>query len=148
VPLGNYRLDNLRYCAIIVLIQTNRKVYMTAIVQVDGSLAIATMSLVEMLPLVEKAIKDGYKLDVESNIGCPQVLGSLHLVTMFPVAKDDYRTTKETDVTVVTKSAGEEHEKALQDALVLKVAGEVVGTVSNLEVQGVTTKVDGRKKKK
>jgi hypothetical protein len=54
----------------------------------DGTLSIVTMSLVEMLPLVVQAVHDGYKLDLNTNLGCPQVLGSLHLLTMFPTQAD------------------------------------------------------------
>lgn len=101
---------------------------MTATVQADGTLAIVTMSLVEMLPLVEQAIKDGYKLDVESNQGYPQVLGSLHLLTMFPD-----RGTDATEGNTVL--AVEKHEGDLKEA------------PKDSTPDVVVPKIDGRKKR-
>jgi CRISPR/Cas system-associated exonuclease Cas4 (RecB family) len=57
----------------------------------DGSISIVAMSLVEFLPEVVKASKEGYELDVESNAGYPQNIGHLITVTMFksePVPKN------------------------------------------------------------
>lgn len=51
--------------------------------QANGSISITAMSLVEFLPLVVDAIKAGYELDIESNEGTPQQLGTLLVLTMF-----------------------------------------------------------------
>jgi hypothetical protein len=49
----------------------------------DGSLSITAMSLVEFLPDVVQAVKDGYILDMEKNEGYPQQVGFLTTVTMY-----------------------------------------------------------------
>lgn len=89
---------------------------MPAELQNNGNLNIVTNSFVELLTEVEAAIHKGFKLDVESNEGCPQMIGTLFTVTMFPDGSAEV--------------AGEEHEKALKEAL---------------EVDA--PKVDGRRKK-
>jgi hypothetical protein len=50
----------------------------------DGSISIVAMSLVDFLPEVIRASKDGYELNVDSNLGYPQTIGHLVTVTMFP----------------------------------------------------------------
>lgn len=57
--------------------------------QANGSISITAMSLVEFLPLVVDAIKEGYELDLESNEGYPQQLGTLLVLTMFPKSVQD-----------------------------------------------------------
>jgi hypothetical protein len=74
--------------------------------QNNGNLTIVTNSFVELLTEVEVAIHKGFMLDVDSNVGYPQMIGVLFTVTMFPEGSVE-----------VTEVAGEEHEKALQDAL-------------------------------
>lgn len=49
----------------------------------NESISITSMSLVEFLPLVVDALKEGYELDLESNEGYPQQLGTLLVLTMF-----------------------------------------------------------------
>lgn len=78
--------------------------------QNNGNLTIVTNSFVELLTEVEGAIHKGFMLDVESNEGYPQMIGTLFTVTMFPAG--GVEVTEDT-----TEVAGEEHEKALQDAL-------------------------------
>ena len=115
----------------------------------DGSLTITTMSLIELLPEVEKAIHLGFMLDVDNNLGVPQQLGHIVTVTMFPAGEvqvqdvdnnyngDEFVITHGTNLSEVTQPAGEEAEKALQEA-VQETA------VSTKDAQ--TVKVDKRKK--
>ena len=91
--------------------------------QNNGNLNIVTNSFVELLTEVEAAIHKGFMLDVESNVGYPQMIGTLFTVVMFPEGDIEVSA----DNTVV---AGEEHEKALED---------VIGVAA--------PKTDGRKKK-
>ena len=74
--------------------------------QNNGNLNIVTNSFVELLTEVEAAIHKGFMLDVESNVGYPQMIGTLFTVTMFPEGSVE-----------VSEVAGEEHEKALEDAI-------------------------------
>ena len=112
----------------------------------DGSLTITTMSLIELLPEVEKAIHLGFMLDVDNNLGVPQQLGHIVTVTMFPAGEvqvqevdndESFVSTPETNLSEVTQPAGEEAEKALQGAV-------RDSAVSTKDAQAV--KVDKRKK--
>jgi hypothetical protein len=78
---------------------------MSTQINADGTLSIASMSLVDFLPEVIQASKDGYVLDVDSNAGYPQMIGHLLTVTMFkaePVPKNLARAVHTEDTTVAT----------------------------------------------
>lgn len=89
----------------------------------DGSLTITAYSLVELLPDVVQAYKDGFALDFVNNAGYPCSFGSVTVVTMFPKQEETLT------------------EPSLK---------EVIDRVKNegaTEEQVVPAKVDGRKKK-
>jgi hypothetical protein len=91
----------------------------------DGSISIASMSLVDYLPEVIKASKDGYVLDVNCNTGYPQSIGHLLTVTMFPTAPKQ------------TNPVSIKHTEDVQEV-----------SVEGVEVPVTAVKIDGRKKQK
>ena len=96
----------------------------------DGSISIEAWSLVEFLPEVIKAYDEGYVLDMEKNLGYPQQFGNLITITMFPKSvQDSPLSTKSEQVLVMDNSK-----------LVLKVQDKVVGTITDLKVNGT---IDG-----
>lgn len=126
---------------------------MSANLNPDGTLTITTMSLIELLPEVEKAIHLGFMLDVDTNLGTPQQLGTLLTVTMFPAgavqvqdidSDESFVITPETNIAEVTQPASAEAEKALESS----IQDEAVSTPQvEVPVQTPAPKVDGRRKK-
>lgn len=62
---------------------------MAAQVNANGNLNISTMNLVDFLTEIVQATKNGWILDMDKNEGFPQVIGSLHLLTLFPVKSEE-----------------------------------------------------------
>lgn len=87
---------------------------MSVVLNNDGTLSITAMSLVEFLPEIETAIHNGFQLSLEKNEGVPQQYGSMLVLTMYPAG--DVVVSEDT-----TSVAGEEHETALQEALMDEV---------------------------
>jgi hypothetical protein len=110
----------------------------------DGTLSIASMSLVDFLPEVLRASKEGYELNVESNAGYPQMIGHLLTVTMFkaePVPKNLARAVHTEDTSVpIAKPVGPPNS-------VFKGNSDLTKPSMNTEATEATVKIDGRRKK-
>lgn len=125
---------------------------MSAQINQDGSLTITAYSLVELLPSVVDASKQGYELDFVNNAGYPQSFGTVTVLTMFKKQKE---TPTEPSVKEVVKSV--KVEGNLKDYFKEEVKpiplGEVVPPVStSVQDTAVSTnseqpvKVDKRRK--
>lgn len=125
---------------------------MSTTINTDGTLTIAAMSLVEMLPEVERAILNGYRLDVESNIGWPQMIGTLFTVVMFPegdveVSEATLEVVEEEDV--LKEPLMDEvilHLELIKDDTPLAVIQESQEAIAEV-LEAPVIKVDGRKKR-
>lgn len=128
---------------------------MSSTLNTDGTLTIESLSLVDFLPEIEKAIHNGWMLDVDNNLGVPQQIGYILTVTMFPAG--DIELTGEDEEFQVPASP--EMVKALQEALKVRFdPAPFIGPVqevkpSNVQDSTLSTtvvqpvKVDGRKRK-
>lgn len=128
---------------------------MSSTLNTDGTLTIESLSLVDFLPEIEKAIHNGWLLDINNNLGVPQQIGYILTVTMF--SGGDIELTGEDEEFQVPASP--EMVKALQEAL--KVGFDptpFIGPVQEVKPSDVqeaalsTTvvqpvKLDGRRKK-
>lgn len=129
---------------------------MSKTLNADGTLSIEEYSLVELLPQVIQAHKDGFGFNFDLNDGIPQQYAALTILKMYPVEDEEF---SDLDYSPPDQSGNYEDNQIIdvrpvEDVLVnaLSPIGVQVETAPNSgvfvkpEVQA-PVKVDGRKKK-